>query len=85
MHSCTYKLKSAARIYMHHRAVTDQHIFARNIPNHARMVYSCVCMHTCTHLAFKELIYLCYDLPKTIPSCRVEMRLDHAIPYGEYL
>ena len=33
---------------MHHRVVTDQHIFARNING-------CVCMHACMHLAFKDL------------------------------
>ena len=43
-HNYSYKVTSAASIYMHHKVVTDQHIFARIISMNGVMVV-CACMH----------------------------------------
>ena len=41
--TCTYKITSAAIIFIYHKVVTDQHIFARSSMNGVMVV--CACMH----------------------------------------
>ena len=44
--TCTYKVTSAASICMHHKVVTDQHIFAQSCMNGVMVVCACMHIHT---------------------------------------
>ena len=46
-HNYTYKVISAASIYMHHKVVTDQHIFPHALSKSCMngVMVVCACMH----------------------------------------